>query len=49
MDSQGSESTDNDFGIQVQTVDQDTAEWWVTDPVSHDDALFAAQIDNEES
>jgi hypothetical protein len=39
---------DNDFDIQVQSVDQDTAEQRVTDPVSHDDALFAAQVDSEQ-
>ena len=39
--------TDNDFDIDVQTVDQDTAEQRVTEPASHDDELYAAQVANE--
>lgn len=38
---------ENDFGIEVQVVDRDTADQRITDPVSNDDEIFDAQVDNE--
>ena len=38
---------DNDFDTDVQIVDQDTAEQRVTEPATHDEDLFASQVDSE--